>query len=85
MKPKGVFVDLICEGACNPNIAAIDAEVQRYPKRDVFPVGYEGLWRRQRTLVYTPHVMIQEHVAKCVECGRARVFGGGSPIPLEVS
>ncbi len=78
-------LQLICEGTCNPNLKDIDSQIGKHKKYDENPVGGPWLWAQQRTLRYTEHVMIQDHVARCLTCWRTRVYGGGRPLPAEQS
>jgi hypothetical protein len=66
---------LICEGACNPNLAEIDRQVQWYPVSDRCPRGEDVLWVRQRALRYQPHA-VSGHIATCDVCGMKRRYGG---------
>lgn len=69
-------VTLICEGRCNPSIRELDAEVLQHKKYSDLPVGSERLFQRQRQLNYTTHNMVSETVARCMDCGHDRRFGG---------
>ena len=66
---------LVCEGACNPALDAIDATISRAPKRDAEPTGTETLWALQRSLVHTPHEPIGCCQARCLTCGTTRRYG----------
>ena len=71
---------LICEGACNPDIAAIDqaivvAVMQRDKLATQEATGDEHLWEWQRTLLYTQHKMIAPHTAQCTICHTVRRYG----------
>ena len=70
---------LICEGSCNPNLAAIDARVQD----NVRHVAFDGTCIRvnprtaslQRSLVHTPHVLLGGDEAECILCNTLRPYG----------
>jgi hypothetical protein len=70
-----VKVQLLCEGACNPNLMAIDQMVKDCRLPDGRVVLSEVAQSLQRSLVYTEHVMTTGALAKCSACGVVRWFG----------
>jgi len=69
---------LICEGACNPNIHTLDAQVLAFPKDDGQPRGTPVLWQEQRALRYTRHdhpSTAGPNYRVCTVCGTKRRFG----------
>lgn len=72
---------LICEGACNPQLPAVDAMA-----RDLFHMaGAPGvavsvpgtaLFEAQRRLKHTPHAVRSDGMARCALCGAPRQYGG---------
>lgn len=81
-----MIYELICEGACNPQLAEIDAVlapiVRQRQRNDgawngVTSIGDERLWERQRTLKHTQHEMTAPYRAKCLTCNHERQYGKG--------
>ena len=75
MSVQGQVYQLICEGACNPNLEAVDQIVA-----DNFVAGDGGLAADvisvQRELRHTPHRLTgQTDRARCQECGAERRYG----------
>lgn len=86
-------MELICEGACNPRLRQIDAMVaaalasrsdKSGGKISGFPVGDQGLWDLQATLIYTTHRTAGD-TAECSVCGWLRRWGNtfGAVIGLD--
>jgi hypothetical protein len=71
---------LICEGACNPTLKAIDALAERVVhdrrKDRIVASDYDAMVRGQRALTYTEHRYINDQNAVCEVCGSHRGFGG---------
>jgi hypothetical protein len=67
---------LICEGACNPYIGAVDALVREYAGRFGVP---SDLLVVLRSLRYTSHIHVRlegEHdIYQCTVCGHERLYG----------
>lgn len=72
---------LICEGVCNPDLAACDVAVRVERRGQGSPqgIGVEpvslGLANRLRTLIHTAHQMIGDVHAQCLVCGVTRRYG----------
>jgi hypothetical protein len=66
---------LICEGACNPTLPIVEAELARHSKLDPNPIGGDHLYRLQRALRYTAHFVIDENGAQCRQCSHVRAYG----------
>jgi len=72
---------LLCEGGCNPDLAACDVEVRIERKRSAFAdhgtisAVSEGLVSRLRRLVHTAHQAIGDVHAQCLICGTTRRYG----------
>lgn len=74
-------LDLICEGRCNPMIGAVDDEIRVIGRENVIMHGERftratpRLLVLQRTLVHTPHTMVESMLAKCQVCDAVRQYG----------
>ena len=82
--------ELICEGLCNPNIKAVDADVRtarepelKDPDGTVHPLADTGLVRRLRALRHTAHARTAPLALgptlydrwQCASCGSVRTWG----------
>lgn len=78
---SSVVYDLICEGACNPNISIIDKFAQQYMS-DRYAISgrqrEEDLVKLQRRLQYTTHIVDDRdpRFVVCTSCSSKRKFGG---------
>ena len=72
--------ELICEGACNPDLPFLDEAVQRYRKGEASDNGTRptlndpSLLRRLRALRHTEHVQINAASWSCCQCSTVRPF-----------
>lgn len=72
---------LVCEGGCNPDLAACDVavRVERRQQGSAMGIGVEpvslGLAHRLRKLRHTAHQMIGDVHAQCLICGTTRRYG----------
>lgn len=75
------MLQLVCEGACNPDRSGCDAAVrmERAKQGDPEGIGVEPvsamLASRLRRLVHTAHRTIGDVHAQCVTCGTTRRYG----------
>lgn len=76
---------LICEGFCNVQLPYIDRLVANAPRVAGLPSLPAFVIAAQRTLQHTPHEMVTDDTAKCLQCGRARRYGGVAVGYSEVS
>lgn len=69
---------LICEGRCNPNLAIVDQAANAYAKQFAqdgpLTRANEDIASLQRTLVHTPHLVVED-MARCLDCGTRRRYG----------
>jgi hypothetical protein len=72
--------ELICEGRCNPDLAALDGAIEQYRKDDSYgggsraPIVDASLLRRLRNLRHTLHAQIASDRWSCAECSTVRRF-----------
>lgn len=72
--------ELICEGACNPDLPFLDEAVNRYRKGEESsngtrpPLQDPALLRRVRALRHTEHVQIANGRWSCCQCSTVRSF-----------
>jgi hypothetical protein len=71
----------VCEGACNPSLHTLDAEVAEARKREssfylrrVYALD-TGLTEKLRQLAHTLHEPVAETRWRCTCCGHIRRFG----------
>jgi hypothetical protein len=75
-----LIADLLCEGACNPTLPALDAAVAKersayaYHGEKLLSVS-EPLLELLNALHHTPHLALTDTRWKCAECGHARQWG----------
>jgi hypothetical protein len=73
--------DLVCEGACSPNLPLVERDVATYRKRylrdgTVYPIE-DGLALRLRAASkHTPHAYVRPEHYRCEVCGHLRRWGG---------
>ena len=69
---------LICEGLCNPGIAALDRDVfeARCRLKADGPLSDTRLIDRLNLLRHTAHRYVREPRFKCLDCGSIRQWGG---------
>lgn len=81
------MADLICCGACNPTIAAVDGLVdiarQAQPQgiNLILPLWDTAVLDGLHRLQHTPHTEVRPDVFACVLCGAVRRFGPGGRLP----
>ena len=73
MKKHDSLYQLICEGACNPNRAAIDAAAVQ--ERVLLDASLPSTLTALRTLRHTPHTYRATDFYACTVCGHARQWG----------
>jgi hypothetical protein len=69
------MLQLICEGACNPMLPAVDRAVQHETRLDGHVLLSHDTVSLLRRLTYTAHEMVGATVARCGDCGHVRQYG----------
>lgn len=71
---------LVCEGACNPEVAAVDRAVTLWRHKSgavldgVMPIPPEHLVVALRSLKHMPHVVVRGNRAMCRGCFSERYW-----------